>query len=123
MKKIFFILSLILTFSTQTFASNNLSKCGEYYLDRVNKEVFTVNERGYKLTLGKYKILPATRFIEVSPGYMEDAFQLSSGIVLNIRSAGKQVWAVLEDQENSTNVGSCVNVNRSPIASNKIGFE
>ncbi len=123
MKKIFFILSLMLTFSIQTFAANNLSKCGDYYLDRLNKEVFTVNESGYKLTLGKYRIQPATKFIEVSPGYMEDSFQLSSGIVFNVRSAGKQVWAVLLDQDSSSDVGSCVKVNRSPINFNKIGFE
>jgi len=123
MKKIFFILSFMLIFSMQTFAANNLSKCGDYYLDRSNKEVFTVNESGNKLTLGKYRIQPATRFVEVAPGYMEDAFKLNSGIVFNVRSAGKQVWAVLEDQETSTNVGSCVKVNGPRVNANKIGFE
>lgn len=123
MKKICVIFSVMLTFIGQTFAAGNLSKCGDYYLDRLNKEVFTVNEDGFKLTLGKYRNQPATKFIEISPGYMEDSYQLGSGITFNVRSAGKRVWAVLEDQDNSTEVGNCVSISHSPINSNKIGFE
>lgn len=122
MKNYFVLLAGVLL-SISSMAATGMTKCGEYYIDRTEREVFTISQTGVKRPLGLFSRDPAIQYIEVYPGYEEESILLTSGLSFSIRTSKDGSSAVMSDPMNSFEIGSCYEVRSVTLDSGKIDYE
>jgi hypothetical protein len=122
MKNYFVLLAGVLL-SISSMAATEMTKCGEYYIDRADREVFTVSQTGVKRPLGIFARDPSIQSIDVYPGYLEESILLTSGLSFSIRTSKDGSSGIMSDAMNSFEIGSCYEVRAVTLDTGKTEYE